>query len=108
MNETLDSVGLFGTCGNSQWRDTFIARLKKEGIPFFNPQLPAGTWKPECAAIEANHLKNDRVVIFAVTDETWGYGSLAETGFSAKAAMQNMSDTRFALFFCCSGAQRDP
>ena len=30
-------VGLFGTCGNSVWRDAFMANYEVLGIPFFNP-----------------------------------------------------------------------
>lgn len=75
-------IGLFGTCGDSQWRDPFIARFKALGCNYFNPQLPTGTWKPEDATIEAMHLAMDSIICFPVTDETYAFGSLGEVGFS--------------------------
>ena len=79
-------IGLFGTCGNSQWRTPFMSRYNQEGIQFFNPQVV--DWKPEDAVIEAEHLANDQVVLFPITGETYGTGSLAETGFSVLNAIR--------------------
>lgn len=79
-------VGLFGTCGKSKWRDPFMEFYKNEGIPFFNPQVD--DWKPEDAVNEAMHLANDAVILFPVTGETYGTGSLAETGFSILNAIR--------------------
>ena len=62
-----------------------MERYDKLGIPYFNPQVD--DWKPELAAAEAWHLANDPLVLFPVTRETYGTGSLAETGFSALHAM---------------------
>lgn len=80
------TIGLFGTCGGSNWRDTFMAKYKSLGIPFFNPQVD--DWKPELADIEAQHLANDDIILFPVTGETLGVGSLAETGFSVLSAVR--------------------
>lgn len=80
-------IGLFGTCGNSTWRETFIERYRDLGINYFNPQV--SDWKPEHADIEAQHLKTDEIILFPVTRETYGTGSLAETGFSILQATQN-------------------
>ncbi len=79
-------VGLFGTCGGSRWRDDFIARYEQDEITFFNPQVD--DWKPELAEIEAHHLANDDVVLFPITGETYGTGSLAECGFSILNAIK--------------------
>ena len=79
-------IGLFGTCGKSSWRSRFIERYTQEGIQFFNPQVD--DWKPEDATIEAEHLANDQVVLFPITGETYGTGSLAETGFSVLNAIK--------------------
>ncbi len=73
-------IGLFGTCGGSKWRDAFIAAYTERGINYFNPQVE--DWTPECVAVEADHLVNDKIVLFPVTEETFGNGSLAEIGFS--------------------------
>jgi len=79
-------VGLFGTCGGSTWRDEFMKRYAEEKISFFNPQVD--DWKPEDAVREAEHLTEDNVILFPVTAETYGTGSLAETGFSILNAIR--------------------
>lgn len=73
-------VGLFGTCGTSTWRDGIIEYLKFYGIPYFNPLR--ADWKHEYIAEENKHLNEDDIVIFVVTNETTGFGSLGEIGFS--------------------------
>lgn len=90
------TVGLFGTCGGSRWRDAFIARYEALGIPYFNPQVE--NWTPELADVEAWHLANDSLVLFPITDETFAAGSLAETGFSALTAMRT-NDSRFVMLY---------
>lgn len=79
-------VGLFGTCGNSKWRVPFMERYNSEAIPFFNPQVDH--WKPEDAIKEAQHLASDALILFPITGETYGTGSLAETGFSVLNAIR--------------------
>lgn len=87
--KNLPCIGLFGTCGSSTWRQTFIEYYRAAGINYFNPQV--ADWKPEYADIEAQHLKRDEIILFPVTRETYGTGSLAETGFSILQAVQNSS-----------------
>lgn len=87
-NELENAIGLFGTCGNSKWRDKFIAKYKELGISFYNPQLPPGQWNPSCADIEAEHLATDEIILFPVTGETLGLGSLGEVGFSILSAIR--------------------
>jgi len=74
------TIGLFGTCGNSQWRVPFMKKYNERCIEFFNPVVP--DWKPENAEIEAEHLILDEVVLFPVTNETLATGSLAEVCFT--------------------------
>lgn len=88
------TVGLFGTCGGSAWRAPFMQLLAAHGVPYFNPQVE--NWTPELADIEAWHLANDRLILFPVTDETFGFGSLAETGFSLQSALA-LNDSRFVV-----------
>jgi hypothetical protein len=73
-------IGLFGTAGLSTWRAAFVAAYREAGIEFFNPQVEH--WDPSLAAIEAEHLASDEILIFAVTGETYGTGSLVEIGFA--------------------------
>jgi hypothetical protein len=30
-------IGLFGTCGNSTWREDFIELYNNEGLEYYNP-----------------------------------------------------------------------
>jgi hypothetical protein len=90
------TVGLFGTCGGSRWREQFIERYEALGIPYFNPQVD--NWTPELADVEAWHLANDSLVLFPITNETFAAGSLAETGFSALTALRT-NENRFVMLF---------
>jgi len=88
-------IGLFGTCGKSTWRQPFMEVYKEKGIEFFNPQVD--DWKPELAVIEAEHLANDSIILFPVTNETYATGSLAETGFSILNAIKLESRRDFVI-----------
>jgi hypothetical protein len=84
-------IGLFGTCGNSTWRKdicipAYQARGMVDGVDYFNPQV--ADWKPENAEPEARHLAEDQIILFPVTGETYGTGSLAEVGFSILSAIK--------------------
>jgi len=67
----------------------------REGIPYFNPQVDE--WDPSLAAIEAEHLSEDRIITFCVTSETYGFGSLAEVGFCVAQAKQD-TDRQFIIY----------
>lgn len=94
MNKNI-TIGLFGTCGGSTWRDEFIAKYVELGIDFFNPQVD--NWTPAMADIEAEHLVEDDIILFPVTGETAGMGSLAETGFSMFQAMKTNMNRYFVF-----------
>ena len=79
-------IGLFGTCGGSPWRNSFKEEYLKKDINFYDPQKE--NWVPEDAVIEADHLANDAIILFPVTSETYGTGSLAEVGFSILNAIK--------------------
>lgn len=89
------TVGLFGTCGKSTWRKKFMELYDLSGIPYFNPQVE--DWKPELAEIEAMHLAKDGIILFPVTSETYGTGSLSETGFSIVNAIRSSSERYVVL-----------
>ncbi|MDD4922624.1 MAG: hypothetical protein PHS30_09145 [Bacteroidales bacterium] len=80
------TIGLFGTCGSSKWREPFMKRYDELGISYFNPQK--NDWKAEDAKIEAEHLANDQIILFPVTNETYAFGSLGEVGFSIMQALK--------------------
>ncbi len=84
-------IGLFGTCGSSTWRDKFMDKYDEENIIgepvlYFNPQVE--DWKPEDAFKEAEHLANDDIILFPITGETYGTGSLSEVGFGVLSAIK--------------------
>jgi hypothetical protein len=85
------TIGMFGTCGGSKWRDRFMKEYKSLGIPYFNPQKD--NWKPEDAITEAEHLTHDRIILFPITNETYAFGSLGEVGFSILNAIK-LNDNR--------------
>jgi len=80
-------IGLFGTCGNSTWRQPFIEKYIDENIPFFNPQIGIGEWHPGMVKEENDNLRNNCILLFPITSETTAQGSLAELGFSVQAAL---------------------
>ena len=87
MLEKKITVGLFGTCGGSTWREPFIETCEELEVEFFNPVVPE--WNPSFAVQEAEHLVNDDIILFPVTEETYGEGSLAETGYSISQALRS-------------------
>lgn len=82
-------IGLFGTCGGSKWRDAFIEKYEIHGINYFNPNK--ADWSPNDAFVEAEHLATDDIVLIAITNETYGSASLAETAY---AIMNATSSTK--------------
>lgn len=83
-----NKVGLFGSCGSSYWREPLKQQLAGAKVPFFDPVVLE--WTPECAEEEANNLANNLVLVFAITDETFGVASLAEVGMAvAQVAASN-------------------
>lgn len=80
-------VGLFGTCGDSTFRqEIFIPAYNELGIDYFNPQVD--DWKPELAEIEADHLAHDVVQCWPVLGSTYGTGSLAEQGYAIASSLR--------------------
>ena len=93
--ELYDTVGLFGTCGGSKWRDPVMKELAKKHIKYFNPVVE--NWTPECAKVEADNLAHDKALLFVVTNETEAYGSLAETGWAENSAERSGQHVFFVI-----------
>ena len=74
-------IGLFGTCDGSQWRVPVIERLDRESIEWYNPDA-GDNWEPWMADEENRQLKEAHIILFPVLEESLGYGSLGEIGFS--------------------------
>ena len=77
---------MFGTCGDSTWRNSFINTYEANNINYYNPVVP--NWTPDCAEKEAEHLADDAIILFPILDETYAFGSLSEVGFSALQALK--------------------
>jgi hypothetical protein len=89
MKET--TVGLFGTCGNSKWREKFISTYESQTINYFNPDA-GDNWHPGMIATENEHLQEDDIILFPVLAETLGLGSLGEIGFSVLNSFRNVNN----------------
>lgn len=88
-------IGLFGTCDNVRWRDPFMKEFEAKGIEYFNPMVD--DWKPELAAIEAQHLREDPIILFPVLSASYGQGSLSEMGFGPLRAMRQNANRSFVV-----------
>lgn len=96
MNNSNLCIGMFGTCGNSTFRqEILIPNFKSWDVEYFNPQVDE--WKPEDAIIEAEHLANDEIILFPITSETYAQGSLSEVGFSILNAIKLDSRRDFVI-----------
>ena len=95
-------IGLFGTCGQSRWRDPFIKHYCEAGIEFFNPHLEEGEWVPDRAdefiQAENQNLKTNDIVLFPITEETTGQGSLAEIGFSVLDTLRSLKNRNLIVY----------
>lgn len=89
------TIGMFGTCGGSKWREPMIEKFKEQGIDYFDPQVP--NWTPECAVEEADHLAEDAIILFPVTGETLATASLSEVGFSILNAIRLDNQRDFVI-----------
>jgi len=98
------TIGLFGTCGTSKWRDPFIKKYNELGINYFNPQVE--NWDGELAQHEAVHLSEDQIILLPVTGETYGSGSLTEIGFSILQTIKP-EDTRYFIVLTEENLSKD-
>jgi len=84
-----NTIGLFGTCGGSDWRVPFIEKYEAQSIDYFNPDA-GDHWHPGLVDEENLNLREDRIILFPVLAETSGLGSLAEIGFSIMNVVRNI------------------
>jgi len=85
------TVGLFGTCDNSKWRDDFIEAYGELGVDYFNPDA-GDNWHPGMIEDENKHLLEDDIILFPVLAESLGLGSLGEIGFSVLNVIRNIEE----------------
>jgi Nucleoside 2-deoxyribosyltransferase like len=84
-------VFLMGTAGNyndpnrSKWREPIKAACARLGIECFDPVVPV--WNEETGRKEAEALRTARVLVMAITSDTVGVASLAESGWTVLSAI---------------------
>jgi Nucleoside 2-deoxyribosyltransferase like len=101
-------VFLMGTAGKmddpkrSLWREPIKAACVKHGVTFFDPVVPE--WNQDAMRNEVEALRVARVIVMAITADTAGIASLAESGWAALSALQRKQafglyvDTAFKEF----------
>jgi len=88
----MTDVFLMGTAGSyddpkrSMWREPFKAECAKIGVTCFDPVV--AVWQEETARLEVEALHKARILVMAITDETPGVASLAESGWAVLSALQ--------------------
>lgn len=88
-------IGLFGTCDNVRWRDSFMKRYDELGIQYFNPMVD--NWHPGMVPLEAQHLAEDEVILFPILKDSYGLGSLSEIGFGPLKALRQNKNRSFVI-----------
>ncbi len=102
-------VFLMGTAGNlddpnrSMWREPIKEACKKHGVTFYDPVK--AEWNEETMRLEVEALRTARVIVMAITADTAGIASLAESGWAALSALQR--NQAFGLFVDTSFADKD-
>jgi len=84
-------IGLFGTCDNITWRNSFISAFNNNDIEFFNPDA-GDNWHPGMIDDENRHLMEDDIILFPVLKDSLGLGSLGEIGFSILNILRNIAN----------------
>lgn len=78
-------IFLMGTAGQSKWREPIKKACAEMGISCFDPVVKE--WNEEARRREAEALQSARVIVMAITSETAGVASLAESGWAAISAL---------------------
>ncbi|HLY28601.1 MAG TPA: nucleoside 2-deoxyribosyltransferase domain-containing protein [Aggregatilineales bacterium] len=87
----MTDVFLMGTAGSyndpkrSMWREPIKAECAKIGVTCYDPVVP--TWDEETGRLEVEALHKARILVMAITDETPGMASLAESGWAVASAL---------------------
>jgi hypothetical protein len=85
-------VFLMGTAGGlddpqrSAWREPIKAACAQYGITCYDPVV--SEWDDEAMRREVEALRAARVIVMAITADTAGIASLAESGWAALSALQ--------------------
>lgn len=95
-------IFLGGSCGSTTWReDIAIPMLRKQGISYFNPQLPE--WSMRYIPLEAAVKDSCSLLLYVITPDTRGITSMLEVGQpSSRLCRILVTLLRFSLHFQAS------
>jgi hypothetical protein len=89
------SIGLFGTGSRTSWRGPFVTAYQETGIRYFNSQGVDDSYGSYKEAV-LTHLAKDRILVFALTGETYG---LTAATLIAMAITKVMGTNRWLLVY---------
>ncbi len=98
----MTDVFLMGTSGSandpkrSKWREPIKAVCKQLGLDCYDPTSITGNWDETVGRHEVALLQESKIVVMAITADTAGVGSLAESGWAALSALKR--GQAFALY----------
>src|SRR5258708_3563951 len=87
----MTDVFLMGTSGRyddpkrSMWREPIKTECARYGITCYDPVLPV--WEEKNAQMETQALLEARLLVMAITTDTAGVASLAESGWAVLSAL---------------------
>ena len=81
----MGTSGSFNDPNRSLWREPIKAECAKWGIECFDPVVPV--WNEDYGKIEVEALQKAKVLVMAITSETAGVASLAESGWAVLSAL---------------------
>src|SRR6476646_736192 len=87
-------VFLMGTAGSmtdphrSKWREPIKAICKRLGVQYYDPTEQTRDWDETMGRREVEIMKECKVIVMAITGDTAGFASLAESGWAALSALK--------------------
>jgi hypothetical protein len=82
----MGTSGKFDDPNRSKWREPIKNACARAGITTFDPVVR--DWNEQAMQAELDALRNAKVIVMAVTADTAGIASLAESGWAALSAVQ--------------------
>jgi hypothetical protein len=81
----MGTAGRFDDPNRSTWREPIKKACTEIGISCFDPVVPE--WNEEAGRREAEALRSAKVIVLAITADTVGMASLAESGWTVLSAV---------------------
>lgn len=81
----MGTAGRFDDPNRSAWREPIKKACANLGISCFDPVVPE--WNEEAGRREAEALRSAKIIVLAITADTVGMASLAESGWTVLSAV---------------------